>query len=47
MPEWLHRQLEKQAMKQGLKGDRKNAYVYGTLNKYEKRKKAKGKKKHK
>lgn len=33
MPKKLERALERRADKLGLKGDRKNAYVYGTLNK--------------
>ena len=33
MPKRLERVLERRADKLGLKGDRKNAYVYGTLNK--------------
>lgn len=41
MPKWLHNKLKKQASKQGLTGERKDAYVYGTLNKYEKSKKRK------
>jgi len=45
MPKELHARLEKQARKMGLMGDRKNAYVYPTLRKVEKRKKRKGKKK--
>ena len=36
MPEWLHKQLARSARKQGLKGDRFNAYVYSVLNKYKK-----------
>ena len=39
MPKKLHAELEKQAKAKGLTGERKNAYVYGTLNKVEKRKK--------
>jgi hypothetical protein len=35
MPEWLHKQLAQAAAKKGLKGERKNAYIYGTLQKYE------------
>lgn len=31
MPKKLEQQLEKQAARKGLTGDRKNAYVYGTL----------------
>lgn len=41
MPKKLHDKLERQARKKGLKGDRKDAYVYGTMNKIEKRKKKK------
>lgn len=36
MPEWLHKELVKLANKKGLKGKEKDAYVYGTLDKYEK-----------
>lgn len=36
MPKKIHDKLERQARKLGLKGKRKNAYVYGTLNKIEK-----------
>lgn len=36
MPKELHRKLAQQARKQGLKGERKNAYVYGTMSKIEK-----------
>lgn len=39
MPEKLHRELAVQARKKGLTGDRFNAYVYGTLNKVEHKKK--------
>jgi hypothetical protein len=39
MPKKIHKALEKQAEKQGLKGARKDAYVYGTLNKIEKKSK--------
>jgi hypothetical protein len=39
MPKALHRKLSRQATKKGLKGKRKDRYVYGTLNKVEKRKK--------
>ncbi len=31
MPKALHDKLVRQANKQGLKGERKNAYVFGTL----------------
>lgn len=33
MPEWLHKKLESEARIKGLKGRRKDAYVYGTLKK--------------
>jgi hypothetical protein len=33
MPKKLERKLEKEATKKGLKGERKDAYVYGTLRK--------------
>ena len=39
MPKVLEKTLERQATKKGLKGDRKNAYVYGTIAKIEKGKK--------
>lgn len=39
MPKALHRKLAKQASKQGLKGKSRDAYVYGTLKKVEKKKK--------
>ncbi len=41
MPKKLHNRLARQAAKKGLKGERKDAYVYGTMKKVEK---AKGKK---
>ena len=41
MPEWLHKQLAKSAAKLGLKGKKKDAYIYSTLQKYEKRKERK------
>ena len=41
MPEWLHEELAKNAAKKGLKGEQKNAYIYGTLQKYEKSKQRK------
>lgn len=44
MPEKLHKDLEKQAKELGLKGERKDAYVYGTLNKIEKKQSKKPKK---
>jgi len=33
MPKKLEKKLEKQARKKGLKGKRKNAYIYGTMRK--------------
>lgn len=33
MPAKLERELKAEAKKKGLKGDRANAYVYGTLRK--------------
>ena len=39
MPKKLHDKLERGARKKGLKGERKAAYVYGTMKKVEKRKK--------
>ena len=38
MPKELHRRLERQARKKGLKGERRKAYVYGTLSKIKKKK---------
>lgn len=38
MPKKMHKRLEKQAKKKGLKGKRKKAYVYGTLNRRKKKK---------
>ena len=35
MPKYIHDKLVKEAKKKGLKGKRKNAYVFGTLNKIE------------
>ena len=37
MPKELHRKLAKQARKKGLKGKRRKAYIYGTMNKVKKR----------
>lgn len=39
MPKKIHSQLTKQASKKGLTGKRKDAYVYGTLQKIDKKKK--------
>lgn len=33
MPKKMHKALEKKATEKGLKGDRKAAYVYGTMAK--------------
>lgn len=38
MPKELHNKLTRQANKKGLKGNDKNAYVYGTMDRVEKRK---------
>lgn len=38
MPKVLHDKLSREASKKGLKGKRKDAYVYGTLNKVDKKK---------
>ena len=35
MPKKIEKALAKSAKKKGLKGKRKNAYIYGTLNKIE------------
>ena len=35
MPKKLHDKLEKEATKKGLTGERKKAYIYGTLKKVE------------
>jgi hypothetical protein len=39
MPKVLHEKLKKQARKKGLKGEHFDRYVYGTMNKVEKKKK--------
>lgn len=39
MPEKMHKVLKKQAKKKGLTGKRKDAYVWGTMNKIKKGKK--------
>jgi hypothetical protein len=41
MPKKMHDALEKEAKKKGLKGERKNAYVYGTMAKMKKEHKKK------
>ena len=38
MPKALEDALKKQATKKGLKGERKNAYIYGTIAKVEAKK---------
>ena len=47
MPKKEHDKLKRAARKKGLKGDAADAYVYGTLDKIEKRRKAKRKRKKK
>tara|TARA_R110002074_G_scaffold52939_6_gene133291 strand:+ start:849 stop:971 length:123 start_codon:yes stop_codon:yes gene_type:complete len=37
MPKKVHRKLASSAKKKGLKGERKKAYIYGTLSKLDKR----------
>lgn len=37
MPKKIHDKLAKEAAAKGLKGDRKNAYIYGTLREIEKK----------
>lgn len=39
MPKKLHDKLEREAKKKGLTGERKDAYIYGTLDKIEEKKK--------
>ena len=39
MPKAMHDKLAKRASKMGLKGDKKDAYVYGTMQKMKKQKK--------
>ena len=41
MPKKLHAKLEKQAEKAGITGERKDAYVYGTMRQIEETKKKK------
>jgi len=38
MPKALHKKLARSATKKGLRGKRKDAYIYGTIKKIEKRK---------
>lgn len=37
MPKKLERELMKEARKRGLTGERKDAYVFGTMNKLKKK----------
>lgn len=39
MPKAMHRALARRATKLGLKGKRRNAYIYGTMAKRKKKKK--------
>lgn len=41
MPKKIHKALEKQANKLKLKGESRNAYIYGTLTKIERAEKKK------
>jgi curli biogenesis system outer membrane secretion channel CsgG len=43
MPKAMEKALKEEARKKGLKGERKDAYVYGTISKYEEKHKGKGK----
>jgi hypothetical protein len=45
MPKALHRKLARKAAEKGLTGERRDAYVYGTLYKAEHGGKGKGKSK--
>lgn len=47
MPEKMHEMLARRAQELGLKGDRKNAYVFGTMHKVEKMRKKQPRKKKK
>lgn len=38
MPKALHDKLKREAEKKGLTGERKNAYIYGTMREIEKKK---------
>lgn len=42
MPKKVERALEREADRKGLRGDRRDAYVWGTMNKLKKAKKRKG-----
>jgi hypothetical protein len=37
MPKKVHKKLASAAKKKGLKGERKKAYIYGTLSKLDKK----------
>jgi len=39
MPKAIHKKLKRQAEKKGLKGKRKDSYIYAVLNKIKKGKK--------
>lgn len=41
MPKAMERKLKAEAKKKGYSGDRADRYVYGTIAKYEKKKKGK------
>jgi len=41
MPEKMHRALAAQAKKKGPKGERRDAYVYGTMQKHKTKKRGK------
>ena len=41
MPKKVHKKLASAAKKKGLKGERKKAYIYGTLSKLDKRRRGK------
>jgi hypothetical protein len=43
MPKKLHEALRKSAKRKGLKGKRKNRYIYGSIQKVENRKRGKSK----
>ena len=43
MPKKIEKKLMSEAKKKGLTGERKNAYIYGTLAKIEKYHKTRGK----
>ena len=45
MPKKLHNKLKRQDKKKGYKGERADRYVYGTLNKLERKKSKKKTKK--